>query len=85
VNRPYRRGALVRRLEGAPMPPFAADLGATNWPQLALKFILSHPAVTVAIPATTRVAHVRKNKRAARTPLPDADLRRRLLAHFQDV
>lgn len=78
VNRPYRRGALIERVRGAPLPSFAADLGAASWAQLLLKFIVSHPAVTVAIPATTRPEHVRDNKAAARGALPDAALRERI-------
>lgn len=83
VNRPFRQGALTKRLEGAPLPGVAAELGATGWAQLILKFILAHPAVTVAIPATTRVDHVRENKAAARGPLPDAAARAEILAAFE--
>lgn len=71
VNRPFRQGTLIDRFEGEPLPAIAADLGADNWAQLLLKFILSHPAVTVVIPATTKVSHMRENKAAARGPLPD--------------
>ena len=78
VNRPYRRGALINRTAGEPLPGFAAEIGAETWAQLLLKFILSHPAVTVAIPATTNPDHVRENKAAARGPMPDAALRRRI-------
>lgn len=82
ANRPFRRGALPRALAGRPLPDVAGALGVSGWPQLLLKFILSHPGVTVAIPATTQVAHVRENKAAARGPLPDAAMRKRILAHF---
>ena len=78
VNRPFRRGALTERLASEPLPDWAREVGADSWAQLILKFILSHPAVTCAIPATTRVDHVRENLAAARTPLRDADLRRRI-------
>ena len=60
------------------MPAWAADIDAKSWAQFLLKFIISHPAVTCAIPATSRVDHVRENLAAARGPLPDADLRRRM-------
>lgn len=82
VNRPFRQGALTRRLEGAPLPGWAGELGAASWAQVILKFILAHPAVTVAIPATTRVDHVRENLAAAAGPLPDAALRERIAAHI---
>ncbi|WP_135504872.1 aldo/keto reductase [Roseovarius aestuariivivens] len=85
ANRPFERGALPRRLEGAPLPGVAAELGADNWAQLLLKFVLSHPGVTIAIPATTRVEHVRENKVAGRGPLPDAAQRREIVAHFQSL
>lgn len=80
VNRPFRQGALTRRLEGEPLPGWAAEIGATTWAQAILKFILSHPAVTTVIPATTRVDHVRENLAASAGPLPDASLRARMAA-----
>lgn len=80
VNRPFRQGALTRRLEGEPLPGWAAEIGAATWAQAILKFILSHPAVTTVIPATTRVDHVRENLAAAAGPLPDARLRARMAA-----
>ena len=67
------------------MPGWAAEIGASTWAQFILKFILSHPAVTVAIPATTRVDHVRENVASAAGPLPDAAMRRRMAAHVQDL
>ena len=75
VNRPFRRGELTSRTQMAPLPGFAAELGAESWAELMLKFILSHPAVTTAIPATTNPIHVRQNKRAARTEMPNRALR----------
>ncbi|HEY9038689.1 MAG TPA: aldo/keto reductase [Roseovarius sp.] len=85
ANRPFQRGRLTRALDGRPLPDVAGALGVDNWPQLLLKFIISHPALTVAIPATTSIAHVRQNKAAARGPLPDADMRRRIVSHFRDL
>lgn len=78
VNRPFRQGELIRSLEDKALPAWAADIDAKSWAQFLLKFIISHPAVTCAIPATSRVDHVRENLAAARGPLPDADLRRRM-------
>jgi aryl-alcohol dehydrogenase-like predicted oxidoreductase len=65
------------------LPEWAAELGVSSWAQLILKFILAHPAVTVAIPATTRVDHVRENLAAAGGPLPDPAMRKRISAHVQ--
>jgi diketogulonate reductase-like aldo/keto reductase len=83
VNRPFREGDLVRTIMRKPLPPFAAEIEAKSWAQLILKFIISHPAVTCAIPATTRVDHVQENVAAARDPLPDAALRARIVAHVE--
>ena len=85
VNRPFRQGELTRSLEGEPLPGWAADISAATWAQFILKFILSHPAVTVAIPATTRVDHVRENMAAAVAPLPDAAMRERMAALVRDL
>ncbi len=80
ANRPFREGALLRRLQGTPLPGWANDIHCTTWAQAVLKFIVSHPAITCAIPATTRVDHVRENLAAARGPMPDDTLRRRMAA-----
>ncbi len=80
VNRPFREGALLRALARQPLPPWAADIDCTSWAQFVLKFIVSHPAVTCAIPATTSVAHVRENMFAAYGRLPDEALRQRMIA-----
>lgn len=85
VNRPFRRGALTRRLEGEPIPDWAAEVGAATWAQLLLKFILSYPAATIPIPATTRPEHARENLAAATGPMPDAELRERLAALVRDL
>ncbi len=81
ANRPFREGELLRDLARHKLPPWAAEIGCDGWAQFALKFIVSHPAVTCAIPATSRVAHVRQNLGAALGPLPDEALRRRMAAH----
>jgi len=81
ANRPFQQKRLIRRLADAPLPEWAGEIGAPNWAQFILKFIISHPDVTCAIPATTRVDHVRENLAAAREPLPDAALRRRMAAY----
>ncbi|MDP1644091.1 MAG: aldo/keto reductase [Thiobacillus sp.] len=80
VNRPFQQGALIRRLERHPLPPWAAEIDCASWAQFALKFIISHPAVTCAIPATTRVAHVLENMGAASDRLPDQAMRARMAA-----
>lgn len=78
VNRPFQQGALIRAVQKRPLPAWAAEIDCVNWAQLLLKFIVSHPAVTCAIPATSSVAHVRENLGAARGRMPDDGLRRRI-------
>ena len=85
VNRPYQRGALVRRFGSKPLPDWVGETGAGSWAQFLLKFIISHPAVTCAIPATTSVAHVRENLDAAKGPLPDARLRERMADYIRSL
>lgn len=78
VNRPFDGGALVQRLSPQPLPSWAASIGCASWAEICLKWIVSHPAVTCAIPATTRPDHMRENMAAARGPMPDTSLRRRI-------
>jgi diketogulonate reductase-like aldo/keto reductase len=85
VNRPFRRGHLIRRVERHPLPEWAVETGAGNWAQFLLKFIVSNPAVTCAIPATTRVDHVRQNMAAATGIIPDEALRRQMVAYAQQL
>ena len=85
VNRPFQQGALTRRLEGKRLPEWTAQLGISSWAQFILKFILSHPAVTVAIPATTRVDHVRENLAAAAGDMPDRAMRERMAAYVRNL
>jgi aryl-alcohol dehydrogenase-like predicted oxidoreductase len=81
VNRPFRQGDLLHELRRHPLPAWAADIDCDSWAQFALKFIVSHPAVTCAIPATARVSHVQQNMGAARGRLPDETMRRRMASH----
>jgi diketogulonate reductase-like aldo/keto reductase len=83
VNRPFREGELTRKLARRPLPAWAAEIECRTWAQVLLKFILAHPAVTCAIPATSRVDHVQENMAAARGPLPDQALRARIIAEIE--
>lgn len=85
ANRPFRRGALINNLKGKPLPEWAAELGIRNWPQYLLKFIISHPAITCAIPATSQVAHMDENMRAMEGPMPDAAMRQRMIAYVEGL
>lgn len=77
VNRPFGGGGLLRRLSGQPLPGWAAEIGCASWAQLLLKFVLSHPAVTCAIPGTARAEHMADNVAAGRGTMPDAAFWRR--------
>ncbi|UUZ63366.1 aldo/keto reductase [Polaromonas sp. P1-6] len=85
VNRPFRQGALLRQLQRHPLPAWASEIDCANWAQFALKFIVSHPAVTCAIPATGNVAHVRENMGAALGRIPDEAFRRRMVVHIEGL
>jgi diketogulonate reductase-like aldo/keto reductase len=80
ANRPFAEGGLFSRLRSRSLPSWAAEIGCESWAQILLKFIVSHPAITCAIPATSKVAHLRDNMQAAYEPLPDAKLRMRIAA-----
>jgi aryl-alcohol dehydrogenase-like predicted oxidoreductase len=83
VNRPFRTNDLFRRFARHPLPGWAGEIGCANWAQFLLKFVVSHPAVTCAIPATSRVDHMVENIGALHGPLPDAALRRRMVQYVE--
>ncbi len=79
ANRPFAAGNLFARLRNRALPGWAAEIDCTSWAQVLLKYVVSHPAITCAIPATSRVEHLRDNMRAAVGRLPDDALRRRIV------
>lgn len=85
VNRPFRRGVLIDRVERHPLPAWAGEIDCANWAQFLLKFIVSHPAVTCAIPATSRVDHMRENMGARLGAMPDAETRARMAREVEAV
>jgi diketogulonate reductase-like aldo/keto reductase len=82
VNRPFDGGDLFGAVKGKPLPAWAREIDCANWAQVFLKFVVSHPAVTCAIPATSNAAHMREDIGALAGRLPDAALRRRMAADF---
>lgn len=80
VNLPFGGGGLLRKVRDRPLPGWAAEIGCETWAQVLLKYVISHPAVTCVIPGTGRPEHMRENARAGFGPLPDAALRRRMVA-----
>ena len=85
INVPFGSSSLFDVVEGHELPGFAADFGAESWGQFFLKYIISHPAVTVAIPGTRQVRHVNDNLGAAMGRLPDAAERRRMEQWFDSL
>lgn len=85
VNRPYEEGALFARVRGRELPGWAADFDCQSWGQFFLKYILSHPAVTCVIPATSKSKHLEDNMRAGYGRLPDEAERRRMAAFWDDL
>lgn len=85
VNRPFRQGDLFGPVARQPLPPWAGEFDCANWAQFFLKFVVSHPAVTCAIPATTRVDHMAENMGALLGRLPDPKTRERMIRHVESL
>ena len=82
INRPFGDGSLFARVHGRELPPLAAEIGATSWAQFALKWIISHPAVTCVIPGTRNPAHLLENIAAGWGAMPDAAQRAKMAVAF---
>jgi diketogulonate reductase-like aldo/keto reductase len=85
VNIPFEKARLFTCVQGRDLPDFATDFGAQSWAQFFLKFAISHPAVTVVIPATSNPEHLTDNMGALYGELPDQDLRRRMVEHMMEL
>lgn len=87
ANRPFDGGDLVKKLKTskARLPEWAAEIDCKTWPEFLLKFIVSHPAVTCAIPATSKVEHMRENMAARLGRMPDAAMRQRMIDHVTSL
>ncbi len=81
ANRPFQRGALIDRFERHPLPDWAGEIDASSWAQFLLKFIVSHPSITCAIPATSKVAHMQENMAVGSGAFVDAKTRQRMIAY----
>ena len=82
INRPFAQGGFFDRVRGKSLPPVAKDLACASWAQLALKYIAGHPAVTVVIPATRKLEHLRDNMAAGTAPMPTLKQRQQIAAAF---
>jgi diketogulonate reductase-like aldo/keto reductase len=85
VNMPFEKARLMEIVKDRPLPDFAKEIGATSWAQFYLKWIISHPAVTCVLPATTNPKHQADNMAALTGPLPDAKLRERMAKHMETI
>jgi diketogulonate reductase-like aldo/keto reductase len=85
INRAYQKGSLFRRVKGKTLPDWAGEVGIKSWGQFFLKYVVSHPAVTCAIPATTKIKHMVDNMGAQTGKLPDQKMRQEMIRYFQSV
>jgi len=85
ANRPFQHGNLFDRVKGKPLPAWAREFDCDNWAQFFLKFIIAHPAVTCAIPATRQPAHLVENMGAGIGRLPDERTRQRMIQYFENL
>jgi len=85
INRPFQRGGLFDKFERYELPVWAKEIDCANWAQFFLKFIISHPAVTCAIPATSQLAHLRENMGAGYGLLPDQAMRMKMVQYVKNL
>jgi diketogulonate reductase-like aldo/keto reductase len=85
ANMPFEKARLFALVKGQPLPDFASEIGCENWAQFFLKYVISHSAVTCAIPATTNPDHVAENMGALRGSLPDSTMRTRMVRQMESL
>jgi len=85
INRPFGEGSLFRKVRNVALPPWAAELGIASWAQYFLKWIVSHPAVTCAIPGTSKPEHMKDNLGAAAGAVPRSSVRKKMAEHFDGL
>jgi len=85
INRPFERGELFQRVKGKSLPDWSAEFDCRSWGQFFLKFIVSHPAVTCVIPATSKVYHMQDNMSAGLGRLPTETMRRRMIDTMESL
>jgi len=85
INRPFQRGSMFSKVKGKPLPDWAKAIDCDSWGQFFLKFVVSHPAVTCTIPATSKRHHMVDNMGAGFGNLPDAKLRQRMIDYFSSL
>jgi len=85
VNRPFADGAMFAKVRSRPLPGWAEEIGCRSWGQFFLRFVVSHPAVTCVIPATSKPQHMIDNAAAGLAPLPDEPQRRRMAEYWAQL
>ncbi|CAN1520629.1 ARA1 Aldo/keto reductases, related to diketogulonate reductase [Burkholderiaceae bacterium] len=85
VNMPFEKARLFKLVEGRPLPDFAKEFDCKNWAEFFLKWVISHPAITCAIPATSNPVHQSENIRAMRGKLPDQEMRTRMVKFMETI
>jgi len=85
INRPFQKGNLFRLTKGKALPSWASQCDCGSWAQVFLKFVVSHPAVTCIIPATSKVKHMTDNMQAGFGQLPDAKLRQTMIKYMESL
>ncbi len=82
INEPFEKGTLFKMVEGKALPDWATEYEIDSWSQYFLKYIISHPAVNVVIPATTHASHARSNMMAGEGPMPDEQIRKQMIGYL---
>ena len=85
ANRPYAGGSLIKNLQEKPLPKWSKDFGCKTWADFLLKFIVSHPGVTCAIPATSNVEHMKENMQAGMGELLNEKQRQQMISYFKSL
>ena len=85
INRPYQRGALFKKVKGQSLPEWSKEFDCRSWGNFFLKFVLSHPAVTCIIPATSKVHHMQDNMAGGLGRLPTKKMRQRMLTYVESL
>src|SRR5438132_5108240 len=85
INRPFGGGDLFSRVRSKPLPDWASEFDCSSWAQFFLKWIVAHPGVTCAIPATNNPRHLEDNMQAGAGRLPDARMRQRMIEFVSGV
>ena len=85
INRPYQRGALFKKVKGQSLPEWSKEFDCQSWGNFFLKYILSHPAVTCIIPATSKVHHMQDNMAGGFGKVPDQKMRQRMLGYMESL